>query len=904
MNDTYFTDRDGTPLTGKVPIQLFFEGDGDTGKIRAAANGALAAFLHAVNTSTLQQLNRTVILGSTARMRMSYSFGLVRVVITTKKVQEPPAAMFHGGILIQAFGDVSPYPTEVRTSGKSTSKVGRPAAPGTAEADETNWLIVWIRGDKPLGLTPIADGNMAIYRIKDPLFGEYVEVSHDPRSFLLSTTATFADFYLCGRKVTNIPPMFTPVPGTFDLPTVRICTLGLTFDSFVTADAAEGAVIVALAQKLYVLHTRDRTETEPAPWQLLDLSASIAPEDINTFGSTITKVRNPDGSVVVTCSGTNGVGLCSGFVVTFTDTGITGSLSLVHNGRIPARAAEETYTRTIRAEYGAVQELLYVDHQVYHTVDTANNTVELGEFDVPIYNYGRGSTAQGYSRYYRRDETPAQYRDVFGSGYLPIDVPHEMTVEWTKSVTVEPVGWTTACYGGPWGSFKGLTGNFSGSHFAADPPPLGTTLTYIDNPPTHLGLGAANVSFPTANYYPALTPKFKVTYTALGSCYHSTGIPGDVGHFEASARKVYGVCQQSAPADQGFAGLIQVPISQAEKDAWASAEHTSSVTYDGGAAQTIMKPSMSLRYPAKDYHVEALAWRHRASQSGTITFPALGLFDQSPTILANWSALSDTSEFGGGGQTITLFGSAPGVSESFELIDPALARAGKVEVIGGWTDLWSGATRTGNAAPVSSGALATTIAMPIEYLIDDEFSAADVSPPYTAWSDGLFPNQPPLPDFIAAWSVGGPMSSPETSMQEGAAFSYDFIYPSADTVTEWANGTEYAARFPTVDFGGPVPDTPLALSSFLACGQYQEPDKTRAVASPSSVWILRDVRTQGFLTSVNVSTAGKFAILAGNRYGTIPFATAYSEWIRLGAAPMTGYDDTVGIQSTLRVSLL
>ena len=148
------------------------------------------------------------------------------------------------------------------------------------------------------------------------------------------------------------------------------------------------------------------------------------------------------------------------------------------------------------------------------------------------------------------------------------------------------------------------------------------------------------------------------------------------------------------------------------------------------------------------------------------------------------------------------------------------------------------------------------------------------------------------------------MSSPETSMQEGAAFSYDFIYPSADTVTEWANGTEYAARFPTVDFGGPVPDTPLALSSFLACGQYQEPDKTRAVASPSSVWILRDVRTQGFLTSVNVSTAGKFAILAGNRYGTIPFATAYSEWIRLGAAPMTGYDDTVGIQSTLRVSLL
>lgn len=895
MNDTYFTDRDGTPLTGKIPVQLFFEGDGDTGKIRAAANGALASFLHAVNTSTLQQLNRTVILGSTARMRMSYSFGLVRVVIRTKKVQEPPAAMFHGGILIQAFGDVSPYPTEVRTSGKGAGKVGRPAAPGTAEEDLTNWLIVWIRGDKPLGLTPIADGNMAIYRIKDPLFGEYVEVSHDPRSFLLSTTATFADFYLCGRKVTNIPPMFTPVPGTFDLSTVRICTLGLTFDSFVTADAAEGAVIVALAQKLYVLHTRDRTETEPAPWQLLDLSASIAPEDINTFGSTITKVRNPDGSVVVTCSGTNGIGACSGFVVTFTDTGITGSLSLVHNGRIPARAAEETYTKTVRNEYGEIVDNEYLDLQVDHTVDTFTNvTLSLVSTLRPIYAYGRGSALQSYMRYYSREATAQQFRDVFAGGYLPINVPFELTTEWTMSWTAEPIGWTLAAQGQHWGVFAGVTGNYSG------PGADNLTVFVGADTSTHKGDVGDGDGGITARYPPQFSPTFKITYLAAGTCTHSTGIADDVGRYSASFRKVYGGIE----SDVLFPVNI-ITYTEAEKDAMVGGgEFASSMVYSGGVAQTIIPPALSLRYPSRDFHTEAIAWRHRATQSGTITDSRLN----SSGAWAGWPFLQRVAE-GSTEAAITevfLAGTAPGVDESLELIDAALLRAGKSYVLGGWADVWAGRTRHSHYAAITSSALASTISMPIEGFIGiTDLPAPAVSSPFAIKPDGFYSGLTPIPKYKAVWSAYAELPDPAAALTEGDEFAYDFIYPVPDTATDWATAADYVARFPETVVPGADLDNPVDVVNLLNGGGFSpNPNKTRAVAGEPATWILRDVRTAGFLAFVNYGDATRSATLVGNRYGTIPFATAYSEWIRLGTAPMTGYDDTVGIRSTLRVSLL
>jgi hypothetical protein len=329
MNDNYFFDGAAGALTGKVPVQVQFEGNGDFSKIRGRASQILHAFLDEVRLGGLSQLTRTAEFpGGSIWMR--HMFGVTKVILraggTTSDLTK-----FFGGILIRPqvvwSGPVTPEASAYmslrgylpRKAVEAITLSERAGVPGTGR-QSAEWLIVQIHPTKDLADEPLKKGAVKIFRIKDPKFGDCVELSTEAR--YLVSTQTGQEFYLCGQKLVHVPPMPELLLGYDNpaqltstaslLPYTRMWTSGFRPRDFKSAGLAEGVIVVAAGSKLWALDTLSRTSTQPASWVLL--AQADAGYLINAYGAEIVET-DADQVRTVTCSGTNGWGQCSGFTV-------------------------------------------------------------------------------------------------------------------------------------------------------------------------------------------------------------------------------------------------------------------------------------------------------------------------------------------------------------------------------------------------------------------------------------------------------------------------------------------------------------------------------------------------------------------------------------------------------------
>lgn len=390
MRDTYFLDREGNPLGGKIPLQVYAHGGGDAEAVRAEANGLLNAFLENVRQSIAPNHKRTFDLPGGGSMTITSLWGHVTVDLFVPPTEDE-GGPFYGGILINPHvitGDEAAYlslagnptpwlvPDAVKTAGDAP---GLPAVPGTGDAS-TEWLVVQISRDLPLTGNPLASGAVRMYRIANPKFGGFCEVA-EPGRYAVSTIDGSA-FFMCGQQLDHVPPMPGGLPaltrsseaGGGPSPS-RIRTVGMQPSSFIEAHAAEGIIIFALVNQLWALNTRERTESTPAPWRLLaevamprDYPADYLP---NEFGATFT-AESSGGELVLTCSGTNAVGACSGFVVRIEPGEVSGEMTLVDSGFRKGVPSQQTVNFT--GEYSRPSPDIEVDawEMGVPAVDSAN----------------------------------------------------------------------------------------------------------------------------------------------------------------------------------------------------------------------------------------------------------------------------------------------------------------------------------------------------------------------------------------------------------------------------------------------------------------------------------------------------------------------------------------------------
>lgn len=364
---------DGSPLTGRVPVQTFVHGDGDREAALNEAEGLVQVFAHEVRLSQAAQHRKDAPLSDGGEVHMFYSHGTMVVDVYTvpKKVGGEP---FYGGILVKlnvvadepqfrldCMKDAPPADTmtaaerlfrhdlkgvisHAKFSGASDKKPGRPAVPGTEDSDAAEWLILQIAKDIPLDNEPFKNEAIKIYRIANPKFGAVVEyggaaqwpaetsavenlylMSAEPAYDSLGHTA-LVNFFMCGQRLEDIPPLgaagaFTTYlyPDNLNL-TISLYTVGFQPDSFETAFAAGGIVIVALIDKLYALNTAEKNGDAPATWKLLHTAAPVASPALyaNFFGSAFTETADESGRLTITCAGSNAHGPCSGYTVTIT----------------------------------------------------------------------------------------------------------------------------------------------------------------------------------------------------------------------------------------------------------------------------------------------------------------------------------------------------------------------------------------------------------------------------------------------------------------------------------------------------------------------------------------------------------------------------------------------------------
>ena len=405
MSQLYFFNGEGDPLVGKPPLELRFVGqvlpDAAVQAVRLANQ-----WLHDVRIGMLRQLRRQAVLTDGTLVQFRHVFGVSTVTITAPANTSRKDVAFYGGVLIKpvfhedatlTYGPAEPdfensftlWP-EATMSGKVPGKPGRPAVPGTKPSDTTDYLVVQVAKDVLLTGQPVARGLIKLFRIKDPKFGEVVEASTTEGKYLLSTTRDFSEFYICGKVVPSIPPL-PLLPGDFYRYVMYLRTINFVPRSFEEGPKTKGIVLAILNNKFYVI---DTTATTPV-WQLLDEQSLAFPwEEINDFGATITTEKLENGGFKMTCSGTNGVGACSGF--TFSKridsagrVSFTGVLELRHDGTIPGRPAVTTYTYDGHAKIftifnfkiGGIKQIVYTGLQEFSRTGTVGGGAQAIRFD-------------------------------------------------------------------------------------------------------------------------------------------------------------------------------------------------------------------------------------------------------------------------------------------------------------------------------------------------------------------------------------------------------------------------------------------------------------------------------------------------------------------------------------------
>lgn len=366
MTQHYRFDRDGQPVTGRSPIQIFVMSGGVfTAAQKAGTQNALQAFLTQVRVGGLTQLRKAIALPDGTRVEMLHVAGSTSVKVfpaEAKEKKEEAVTQFYGGIVLQLLDAPLGAPiAETAASGTAPGKPGRPSVPFTDD-DNTTHVIIQIRRGVSLVDDPIGRDNIRIWRIKDPRIGKTQEiVAPGTNKYLLSYglsanggLSTTNDICLCGQIIATPSPPTLPegaYPHRTTRATPRLVTFGFAPTDF---NAPDGPGIAVLAY-LNTLYAYDRANPAQA-WQLLHLADMPAngpfiseyAEFINDFGSALTYSANGANSTVV-CAGSNAAGVCSSFTATVTknpdgSNTVVGEVVPRPDGGTAEQSAQHTFT--------------------------------------------------------------------------------------------------------------------------------------------------------------------------------------------------------------------------------------------------------------------------------------------------------------------------------------------------------------------------------------------------------------------------------------------------------------------------------------------------------------------------------------------------------------------------------
>lgn len=861
MKDDDIFGQGGEELTGKIPVQYFVKGADPTGRGLAEAKQYLKTFLTNIRNSTLQQSQFRAPLTVGGEVTISHIFGVTQVEITlnpNKAIEAP----FYGGILIHPCN----VPTttrellaEVGFSGKTSKLSGRPAVPGTAEADQTDWLVVQITKDKPLGPTPIASGTVKIFRIKDPKHGPVCEISSSRRKYLVSTAGvgtstdfTFPEFFLCGKKLVNVPAL---APGPFTTAGVhtRLCTVNFSVKKFQDAANLVGVTIVAVGNRLFAVNA-----ALPSPtWQLLDEK----PYDLqymNAYGDVAKLTRSPDGTQTLVCSGSNGAGVCSGFTVTVTTAGVvSGSLTLMGNGFIPSVPAVQRLTKSFQhtpapapVDRTTIQLLNHAT--TISPIDGLEYTTTLDVLIQNLYRYARGSSTSMSMLYTQKGTVPAQNTDLFAGGYLPTARPFELTVSWDISRSYQLLEWEISIKGFPWKAFGGSEGLYDG------PGGDSFDLTTDGSPPDYAQPNTGLVLEPRT--FPIFAPRMQFEITGSGTFTYSDD---DFTGFTTIANNFHEV---------GVVGIGAPPPT-----------YSFSSTKTPTLGSIGISPTSASAYLAYDLHTNRLAIRRALSRTATVSGEPLvnrpELFDMNQMIEGKtaMNALTDA-----------VRGSLTQLDCGIRLVRRDLT------VLAEWPDVFVDEVRPILARASASTQVGTCYTtMPYEVLalytdVGNVPSAGTSRPPAASYDSfhGLFPD-------VEASKYAGVVSDVDLGTTLNTGYVDDAIAQTMNYNTTLEGSSAFVTPLSTFMSNFPT--------SRYARDGATEPDEIRVFPRPNGnpntavgklatsagtpdlpCFLLRDMRCGGFIAQVKLYARTEAVI--GNEYGSTPLVDVLNEWFRLGSS--------------------
>lgn len=375
MTQRYRFTRDGQPVTGSVPVQVRVRG-GELGRTQAAeARALIDVFLTHVRSGDLRQLRRSYRMSDGSRVDLTHMFGVTTADVypVTARSKRPEEALeFVGGIVLELRTPTGEVLPEAAASGVGPGKPGRPAVPGTLDTDTTTHVVVQIRRGANLADSPVAKGNVVIWRIKDPAAGPHAEVRADPERYLVSANSAFTEFYVQGKQLTSIPPKPSVVPLGVQASS-RLATFGFATSDF-EKQATAGVLVVAHGKWLHAYDTANPN----SGWQLLATSDTTLPlKYINDFGDRVTYTANA-GTQTLVCDGTNGAGARSSFTVVRQllpdgSSTLSGSIEPRSDGSTPLVFGEATYT--VQGTLGGSATRQYaLDQLRVHVVNTIDLT--------------------------------------------------------------------------------------------------------------------------------------------------------------------------------------------------------------------------------------------------------------------------------------------------------------------------------------------------------------------------------------------------------------------------------------------------------------------------------------------------------------------------------------------------
>lgn len=925
----HFYAGDGTPVTGKTPVRIRYVGDKRVADTHAAeVHSFLNVFHEEIRLGKLNHLSREVRTASGVVVLAVHAFGETKVVVTANDPREESERLI-GGILIaptwfatevlkNAYFNTAnsttfaprTTPPDLKQSGYiSPSMPGRPNMPGTTHEDEVDHLLVQISGKKKLvSGRAISSGAVQIFRIKNPKYGAFVEITEEKR-FLVSaagspavyggTPAGFSEFYLCGKKLKNVPPIPLTLNPTGYAQYYRVRTFALHYESFELADEATGIFIVAIANRLFAIHA----VSPSSEWVLLaEDPASPGVDAYNDFGVAFTEEVVEEGVTRITCGGTNGAGPCSGFEVNVAYLGentppvLTGSLKRELLAFIPEKPPTSMYIKTLSFSNTYLPAKEYSDSGITELAyDCPNDGCGCGiaPGDVPpgwvpedcykgsAFNaaclalaYVRSSSMFAQSSYAGTTGVARQDYDKFAGGLVPVDGEVTFTYSWNTSRVVPMHDYTITKKAGYYTSSRGGVGLWGP------------------------GTGGGG---PITQFTPIVTNKY--AGTSCEGCYEYEGIFDWNESWDGACNVVGGVLG-SRTLLYSYTKTGQIisyspnypPACLASYSLMPTTEGKNATTPNVVSGAIEVDQKTRFRYFGHDFLMGALAWQEDFQRPGTwLGMRAAGLLGNNGFGIfgGEWSVYDGVIEYGGA------------CTWSAALIDrtkkPVFEVSNLLSLIPG-TVYQSG--------PVTDTASTTFVGV-----VPQDYPATSPTTPRTSIQGDTMKVFWPfaehnLPPWSYAWVPDG--GSPPTEFTDEPVQDLTLSMnglPANNSRASWV------AAFPSSLFADPG-YLPEITKIEYAASQQVESHYKHPLNAKESRWfttarmrpnmqsqddiLLRDPRTGGYITQIRWHGYGQYngvwgtragvRTYIGNEFGAIPLVDVLNEWKKKGEEVDNPYD--------------